>query len=179
MPVEIERKYLVKGDSWRSGESLLYRQGYLSSSEGVTVRIRTAGDRGYLTIKGQSRGLTRDEFEYEIPWDEAQQILDTLCGELLVEKRRYRIEHAGHVWEVDEFLGANEGLVDRDIRRQFRGRRKLVADDAAVLGVADRLGGFVARQQINVLCGETAFQIILFLPSLNRAFEGLKIWICL
>jgi CYTH domain-containing protein len=111
MPNEIERKFLVKGDRWRSlGSGTRYAQGYLAS--GVpTVRVRVAGDRGYLTIKGASAGLVRAEYEYAIPVEDALEMLHTLCQPPLIEKTRYKIEWQGLTWEIDEFEGENQGLI--------------------------------------------------------------------
>lgn len=112
MAIEIERKFLVKGDAWRSlAVGVLYRQGYISRGNGRTVRVRQAGDRAYLTIKGRAIGLSRSEFEYEIPVDDAEIMLTTLCDQPLIEKKRYRIKIGDLIWEVDEFLGENQGLV--------------------------------------------------------------------
>ncbi len=111
MAQEIERKFLVRGDGWRHGEGERYRQGYLCSEPGRTVRVRVAGARGYLTVKGRTEGIARDEFEYPIPLDDAEAMLDRLCVPPLIDKTRHRVEHAGHSWEVDEFHGENEGLV--------------------------------------------------------------------
>ena len=109
---EIERKFLVGNDSWRPGASgTRFRQGYLSTDPERTVRVRLEGDRGVLTIKGPSRGISRAEFEYPIPAAEAATLLDTLCLQPLIEKTRYRVEHGGHLWEIDEFAGDNAGLV--------------------------------------------------------------------
>jgi adenylate cyclase len=108
---EIERKFLVRGDEWRKlAAGLRYRQGYLSTVKERTVRVRTVGDRGYLTIKGITVGATRKEFEYDIPVSDAAALLE-LCEQPLVEKVRYRIPFAGLTWEVDEFEGANAGLI--------------------------------------------------------------------
>jgi adenylate cyclase len=116
MATEIERKFLVKGDQWRAlASATLFRQGYLSIDKERTVRIRVAGERGYLTIKGRSSGISRAEFEYEIPLADAEQMLDTLCIKPLIEKRRHRIVYGRHVWEVDEFLGDNQGLIVAEI----------------------------------------------------------------
>ena len=115
MATEIERKFLVVGDAWQNGTGTLYRQGYLSTAHERTVRVRIEGERGTLTVKGPSRGATRTEFEYGIPAADALAMLDTLCERPLVEKRRHRVEYAGLVWEVDEFLGDNEGLVVAEI----------------------------------------------------------------
>ena len=116
MGVEIERKFLLVGDAWRSlGEPVLLRQGYLSSQPDRTVRVRIEGGAGTLTIKGRSHGATRAEWEYAIPVDEAAELLDRLCEQPLIEKYRRRIALGTHVWEVDEFLGANLGLVVAEI----------------------------------------------------------------
>lgn len=116
MPKEIERKFLLRGDAWRAsaGEGTSYQQGYLSTDLARTVRVRLAGERGALTVKGPSVGATRDEFEYAIPAVDARTMLDHLC-EHTIEKTRYVIEHLGHTWEVDEFHGANAGLVVAEI----------------------------------------------------------------
>ncbi len=114
MPLEIERKFLVSGHAWRSADAVLYRQGYLNRDKQRTVRVRIAGDRAYLTIKGVSSGATRVEFEYEIPVSEAAQLL-TLCDGPLIEKTRHRVTVGPHVWEVDEFHGDNDGLVVAEI----------------------------------------------------------------
>jgi CYTH domain-containing protein len=115
MGKEIERKFRVKSDAWRTGEATRYRQGYLSTVKERTVRVRTIGGRGYLTIKGVSVGATRLEFEYDIPLLDAEQMLDALCERPLIEKNRYRIEHDGILWEVDEFFGENAGLVVAEV----------------------------------------------------------------
>jgi len=113
---EIERKFLVASDAWRGlAPGTRYRQGYLSTVETRTVRIRVAGDHAYLTIKGATAGIARAEFEYEIPLADAQALLDDLCERPLIEKTRYRIPFAGHVWEVDEFHGDNEGLIVAEV----------------------------------------------------------------
>ena len=112
MASEIERKFLVRSDVYRAlGTAEHYRKGYLRTAGPATVRVRIAGDRGYLTIKGPTRGLTRSEFEYPIPLLDAEALLDTLCERPQIEKLRYRIRAGAHTWEVDEFLGDNAGLV--------------------------------------------------------------------
>lgn len=116
MGVEIERKFLLVGEDWRAlGEPVLLRQGYLCSDPMRTVRVRVEGGQGTLTIKGKSSGATRGEWEYPIPLDEASELLDRLCARPLIEKYRRRIPHGGHTWEVDEFLGANQGLAVAEI----------------------------------------------------------------
>ena len=116
MGVEIERKFLLRGDAWRElGEPVLLRQGYLSSHKERVVRVRIEGGQGMLTIKGRTVGASRGEWEYPIPLDEATELLDGLCERPLIEKYRRRIPAGKHVWEVDEFLGANAGLVVAEI----------------------------------------------------------------
>ncbi len=116
MAREIERKYLVKNLSYKKlARGVLFRQGYLSTNSEATVRVRIIGDRAYLTIKGANKGLGRLEYEYELPLEDANEIMDNLCLKPIIEKYRYRVEHEGHVWEVDEFLGENEGLVVAEI----------------------------------------------------------------
>jgi CYTH domain-containing protein len=115
MGQEIERKFLVHGNSWRTGEGNLIRQGYLHNEIDGTVRVRTKGARAYLTIKGSVTGITRLEFEYEIPVEDANQILDELCIKPLIEKIRYDINIGGFKWEIDLFLGQNDGLVVAEI----------------------------------------------------------------
>jgi len=112
MPIEIERTFLVTGDSWRreAGGTLL-RQGYLCTDPERTVRVRLAGEGATLTIKGKTEGISRAEFEYPIPAAEGAELLDRLCLRPLIEKTRYRLNHAGRVWEIDEFFGDNTGLV--------------------------------------------------------------------
>lgn len=116
MAKEIERKFLVKGESWRSlAKGTLYRQGYLNSAKERTVRVRTAGDAAFITVKGLSVGATRSEFEYEIPVDDARAMLDALAEKPLIEKRRYKIPAGTLTWEIDEFLGDNSGLIVAEI----------------------------------------------------------------
>ncbi len=115
MGIEIERKFLVKGDSWKNdaSEGLACTQGYLFSNEEKAVRVRIIGREALLTIKGATLGISRTEFEYSIPVEDANAMLN-LCGDT-VEKIRYFIGYAGMTWEVDVFLGSNEGLVLAEI----------------------------------------------------------------
>ena len=116
MAKEIERKFLVKGDAWRSlAEGVSYRQGYLNSQKERTVRIRTVGEKAYLTVKGPTRGVTRTEFEYEIPYEDCLAMLEELAEKPIIEKKRYRIPAGSYVWEVDEFFGVNEGQILAEI----------------------------------------------------------------
>ena len=112
MGLEIERKFLIKQDQWQPpNQGKIYRQGYIRTQNGNTVRVRVAGDQGYLTIKGKTQGSTRSEFEYVIPLADAEEMLNTLCDRPLIEKIRYQVEINGLCWEVDQFLGENEGLL--------------------------------------------------------------------
>lgn len=109
---EIERKFLVQDGLVVTGlPSTHYRQGYLSTDPERTVRVRRAGDRAFLTIKGASVGPTRAEYEYEIPITDADELLDRLALRPLVEKRRHRLTSDGMTWEIDVFEADNAGLV--------------------------------------------------------------------
>jgi adenylate cyclase len=113
---EIERKFLVQTDAWRSGAAgTLYRQGYLSTVKERTVRVRVAGKQGWLTIKGETHGAARDEYEYAVPVTDANAMLDTLCEQPIIEKTRWVLRAGKHTWEIDEFHGANQGLVVAEI----------------------------------------------------------------
>ena len=113
MGVEIERKFLVRGDAWRAAAAHRerLRQGYLANTTRASVRVRIAGEGAWLSVKSMTRELVRLEYEYPIPVADADQMLDRLCDPPLVEKVRHVVPHAGHEWEVDEFLGANAGLI--------------------------------------------------------------------
>jgi len=115
MGIEIERKFLVIGEDWKSGITPEHlSQGYLNRDKQRTVRVRIAGNEAWLTIKGQSQGATRAEFEYAVPLADAKQLLEMSDGPR-VEKYRWRVPHGGLVWEVDEFLGENAGLVVAEV----------------------------------------------------------------
>lgn len=118
MGLEIERKFLVRNDSWRTVKGTPYRQGYLNSNLHRVVRVRTMGETAVLTVKGLNSGAVRREFEYAIPLADANTMLDDLCERPLIEKTRYKIEHAGHTWEIDEFFGDNAGLVVAELELQ-------------------------------------------------------------
>ena len=114
MPVEIERKFLVRGNDWRTDQGVRIIQGYLNRDEERTVRVRMAGERAFLTIKGVNTGAMRAEFEYEIPVADAEQLLK-ICVGALIEKTRHTVVYAGMTWEIDEFHGANEGLIVAEV----------------------------------------------------------------
>ena len=122
MPVEIERKFSVIGRPWEQvGIGVSIRQAYLSKNENSTVRIRVAGDEAWLTVKGPTRGISRDEFEYSIPRFDAESLLG-LCGDGVIQKSRYRLVEQGSVFEVDVFEGANQGLVVAEIELASEGQ---------------------------------------------------------
>lgn len=117
MATEIERKFLVVGASWRDAVESETRmvQGYLASGGKATVRVRIAGERAFLTIKGLVHGMSRSEYEYSIPAVDAQAMLDELAVSAPVEKVRYRVRCGGHVWDLDVFAGENAGLVMAEV----------------------------------------------------------------
>jgi adenylate cyclase len=116
MGIEIERKFVVVGDAWRSSaRSVRIVQGYMTQDTHRVVRIRTMDDRGSLTLKGISRGAARTEFEYEIPAQDAHRLLNELCLKPLIEKTRYYVPYSGMVWEVDEFHAPQPGLILAEI----------------------------------------------------------------
>jgi CYTH domain-containing protein len=121
MALEIEHKYLIRKDLWyaiHKPAGIKIRQGYLLSDPGKTIRVRISGDNAFLTIKGPTQNASRAEFEYSIPAGEAEELLQ-LCTIPIIEKVRYRMEYAGKMWEVDEFLGENEGLILGEIELSF------------------------------------------------------------
>lgn len=117
MPKEIERKFLIEPEAWRklnkpAGKH--YKQGYIPGSDEVTTRIRVANSKGYLTLKGKTVGISRDEFEYEVPYNDAIEMINSFTN-IGTEKIRYEIPIDNVVWEVDEFLGDNAGLIVAEI----------------------------------------------------------------
>ena len=124
MGMEIEKKFLVTNNDWRGlGKGESYCQGYLNTEKGRTIRVRTIGDHGILTIKGPNVGGTRLEYEYDIPIDEAREILKELCHKPLIEKTRYKIPFEGFTWEIDEFFGENKGLIFAEIEFSYEGQK--------------------------------------------------------
>jgi adenylate cyclase len=116
MGKEIERKFLVKDVKWKAAaKGTLYRQGYLSSVKERVVRVRTIENKGFLTIKGITKGVSRSEFEYEISVEDADTMLDEICEKPIIEKKRYKIRVGALIFEVDEFFGENEGLVVAEV----------------------------------------------------------------
>ncbi len=117
MATEIEHKYKVINNSFMHGyaSATYFRQGYLSTDKSCIVRIRIAGKKAFLTIKGENKGCARPEFEISIDIITAQSMLDNLCHSPIIEKTRYLYPYAGHTWEIDLFHGENEGLVIAEI----------------------------------------------------------------
>lgn len=139
MPVEIERKFLVNGDSWRNlvaGEGQPIYQGYICRNPQRTVRIRTYGKEGFLTIKTGRIGISRHEFEYSIPFEHAQQLLNCVCIHPLIEKKRFRIPWRDFTIEVDEFNGENLGLIVAEVE---------LPDVSTVLEIPDWFGKEVSH----------------------------------
>lgn len=114
--LEIERKFLIANDGWKKhvSNSTVIKQGYLNSTPERTVRIRVRGENGFMTIKGKNDNLTRKEFEYTIPLQEANELL-SLCEKPLIEKTRHLVQVENHTWEIDVFEGDNKGLVVAEI----------------------------------------------------------------
>lgn len=129
MGVEIERKFLVRSMEWKeNAQGTVFKQGYLSLEPERTVRVRIVGEKGYLTIKGLVHGISRHEFEYEIPLDDARVMLEEHCFKPVLEKIRYRIMHEGFVWEVDEFLGENMGLIIAEVELEYESQPFVTPD---------------------------------------------------
>ena len=117
MPTEIEKKFLVQNDSWRAHVIRYshFKQGYMSSNVSCSIRVRIEAKNAWLNIKSATLGITRKEYDYEIPVDEAEEMLASLCDKPLIEKTRYFVEHDKHTWEIDVFSGENEGLVVAEV----------------------------------------------------------------
>lgn len=134
MATEIERKFLIHRDRWELWKTthnlpgVLYRQGYIPTIDKRTVRVRVAGDQGYLTLKGPVHDCSRLEFEYPVPLADAMQMLDQLCRVPLIEKYRYKVDYEGLTWEVDEFLGENAGLFLAEVELRLRSQTVLLPE---------------------------------------------------
>lgn len=116
MGIEIEKKFLVINDAWREGATVLYlRQGYLSTDKNAAVRVRIRDNAAWLTIKGPVVNGAALEFEYPVPLADAEAMLESLARKPLIEKKRHLVRHEGMLWEVDEFLGENAGLILAEI----------------------------------------------------------------
>ena len=117
MALEVEHKFLVTNDEWRRhvDYSEMFKQGYLSSQPTCSIRVRICEQRAWLNIKSATIGTYRHEYEYEIPVADAGEILLHLCSRPLVEKTRHYVRHGNELWEIDEFEGANRGLIVAEI----------------------------------------------------------------
>ena len=121
MPIEIERKYLLKSDQWRAQNKPQHSvQGYLAPGPPASLRVRIMGGIAKLNIKQSVIDIERDEYEYPLPLTDAQEMLESLCTGSIVEKNRYRVEYEGFIWEIDEFLGENAGLIVAEIELEHR-----------------------------------------------------------
>ncbi|MCA9150117.1 MAG: CYTH domain-containing protein [Planctomycetales bacterium] len=118
MATEIERKFLVTNDGWRTAEPRPLRQGYLSRQKDCSVRVRIDGEIAFLTVKGLTVGAARREYEYQIDRLDAEEMLTDLCQPPVIHKHRHTVWHAGNCWEIDEFFGENAGLVVAEIELQ-------------------------------------------------------------
>ena len=111
MPLEIERKFLVILENWDTDiEGIPYRQGYLAINDKNVVRVRIKGEVATITVKSNEIGISRYEYEYEIPLEDAAYLINNLCESGIIEKTRYKVPYKGKVWDVDEFHGNNNGL---------------------------------------------------------------------
>ena len=122
MAKEIERKYLVRPGAWVPKDSgTHFKQGYLNSQKERVVRVRIEGHKARLTIKGVTTGISRAEFEYAIPEEDAAVMLDQLCEQPLIDKHRHRERFGGHAWEIDVFHGENQGLIVAEVELASEG----------------------------------------------------------
>ncbi len=117
MAREIERKFLVISDDWKASvyDKKYMRQGYICNSQQASVRIRIENQSANINIKSMSIGISRAEYEYPINLQDATEMLDTLCGNPVVQKERFLVKHAGKVWEVDVFMSDNRGLIVAEV----------------------------------------------------------------
>ena len=117
MALEVEHKFLLANEDWRHEitHSEMFRQGYMSSQPTSSIRVRICNQRAWLNIKSATIGTHRLEFEYEIPVADAREIMTTLCNKPLIEKTRHYVRHGENLWEIDEFEGANQGLIVAEI----------------------------------------------------------------
>ena len=138
MTIEIERKFLVINDNWRSlAQGKVYRQGYIETANKITtIRVRIIGEKAYLTIKSKTEGISRHEFEYPIPLEDGKIMLDILCDRPLIEKIRYQLYHDNLMWEIDEFQGENQGLIIAEVELQ---------DENQIINLPDWVGKEVSH----------------------------------
>lgn len=117
MAYEIERKFLVKDDSFitQSFQKSVIKQGYISTNKNAVVRVRTKDDKAFITIKGINSGASRQEWEYPIPLTDAEDMLNNLCSNNIISKTRYYVKHNNHLWEIDVFDERHNGLIIAEI----------------------------------------------------------------
>lgn len=125
MAIEIEHKFLLANDDWREqvSYSVYYKQGYLNSDQQSSVRVRIADDKAWINIKSATIGTKRQEYEYLIPLADANEMLDTLCHKPLIEKTRHFVTYENYLWEIDEFVGENKGLIVAEIELSAVGEK--------------------------------------------------------
>ena len=125
MALEIERKFLLKGDSWRADvlRSVDYRQGYMSGTEKCSIRIRIGNGKAHLNIKSATLGIQRSEYDYPVPLVDAEEMLNQFCLGEVIEKTRYFVDYKNHTWEIDIFEGANQGLIVAEIELDHEDER--------------------------------------------------------
>lgn len=124
MAEEIERKFLTRNSSWRrNARGIHCRQGYITRNIRRLVRVRVIGRRAYLAVKGKKDNFARYEFEYPIPRGDADEMLDLICMKPLIEKTRYKVHYKGMTWEIDDFMGANEGLVVAEVELKTKDQK--------------------------------------------------------
>ena len=129
MAMEIERKFLVRDNTYKSeSKPVYYQQGYISTRVENVVRVRIAGDKAYLTLKSLVTHISRLEYEYEIPVVDAREILDRICRKPIIEKNRYEIKYGRDTWVVDEFFGENKGLVVAEIELETENQEIILPD---------------------------------------------------
>jgi adenylate cyclase len=117
MALEIERKYLVINDNWKDSvvSQTVIKQGYLATTSKASVRVRVEGEEANINIKGSRVGISRPEYEYPIPLEEAEELLEHLVIDAVIDKIRYKVKCGAHIWDLDLFQGANQGLVIAEV----------------------------------------------------------------
>ena len=145
MATEIERKFLLRDESWRESANggTRFRQGYLIGAQRASVRVRIEGEQANLNIKSATLGIQRQEYEYPIPLEEAEELLDTLCEQPQIIKTRYLVPYGKHTWEIDVFSGDNEGLVVAEV--------ELGAEDEAFEHppwIGEEVSGFIPLRKV-------------------------------
>lgn len=130
MAIEIEHKFLLASEKWRNhiSHSAPMRQGYLTSNSNSSIRVRICDEKSWLNIKSAIAGNQRHEYEYEIPVNDANEIISTLCRKPLIEKTRHFVRHDNHIWEIDEFSGENKGLIVAEIELSTQNEKFTIPD---------------------------------------------------